>query len=206
MELLRAQVPFTVHTAASAAGVIFEGYASVFHTLIAARVPTMIEPGAFRQTLSEQWDRIKILWQHNDYEPIGRPLELREDQRGLFLRAQLSATPRGQEAAQLLRDGVLTEMSIGFDPVQFYMEHSGPEPVRHITELRLWEISLVTFAANPQAKITQVHRREPTHAEELAALERALAACDGRAKQQRLTTRALDAEIASLEALQRSWR
>lgn len=182
MESLRAQVPFTLHRSAPSAAVVFEGYASVFNTLIAAHVPTIIERGAFKKTITEQWDRVVILWQHNSDEPIGRPLELREDERGLFLRAQLSSTPRGQEAAQLLRDGVVTEMSIGFDPIDYTIAANG---VRHITELRLWEVSLVTFAANAEAKITQVHQRSVSVDEQLVALDRMVAASDQRQVQRR---------------------
>jgi hypothetical protein len=207
MERLRAIVPFTsAHRAVAPVAAIIEGYGSVFNTLIDAYVPTIIEPGAFTKTIREQFDRIKILWQHQTDEPIGRPLELREDERGLYVRAQLSATSRGDEAARLLRDGVLNELSIGFDVLRFYMDTSGHEPVRHITELRLWEISLVTFAANPKAKVTQVHRRTVNHDEEVAALERMLAALDFRADERRLSTSALDRELAELMAMLRSWR
>jgi HK97 family phage prohead protease len=205
MESLRAQVPLIVHKSAAPAAVVFEGYASVFNTLIDAHVPTIIERGAFKSSLSEQWDRIKILWQHNSEEPIGRPLELREDERGLFLRAQLSATARGQEAAQLLRDGVLTEMSVGFDPIHFYMDQSGREPVRHITELRLWEISLVTFAANAEAKITQVHQRAVSVDEQLAALDRMVAAHDQR-QVRRHEAQVHELHVALINSIERSLR
>lgn len=205
MESLRAQVPFTVHKSAPPAAVVFEGYASVFNTLIDAHVPTIIECGAFTKTLSDGWDRVRVLWQHNTDEPIGRPLELREDARGLFLRAQLSATPRGQEAAALLRDGVITEMSIGFDPINYFMDNTGVEPVRHITELQLWEVSLVTFAANREAKVTQVHRRATTVTEELASLNAAVAAIDAR-HMQHIETQVHDLQMAFLDSVERALR
>jgi HK97 family phage prohead protease len=188
MDKFRAIVPFTVHTSASSsssAAVTFEGYASVFNTPIdALSGPTIIERGAFKKTLAEQWERIKILWQHNSDEPIGRPLEMREDEHGLRLRAVLSSTQRGREAAQLLKDGVIREMSIGFDPIKFYMDRTGPEPVRRLTEIKLWEISLVTHAANPLAVVTQIHKRALSVDERIAdldALDRALEAFDTRA-------------------------
>lgn len=209
MEVLRAHVRFTVCHAAipSPAPVVFEGYASVFNTPIDAHVPTIIERGAFTRTLMENRERIKILWQHNVDEPIGRPLELREDERGLFLRAQLSATERGQEAAELLRDGVMTEMSIGFDVVNFYMAPSGADVFRHITELRLWEVSLVTFGANPQARITQVHRRFATNEEELAALDEMLTAHDWRQAQRRFANSdPVARQLREIAAIERALR
>ena len=80
---------------------------------------TRILHGAFTKTLREKAHRIKILWQHDEHDPIGVPLELREDSRGLFLRARLSTSRRGQQAAQLLREGIMSELSIGFDPIRF---------------------------------------------------------------------------------------
>lgn len=162
MESLRASVPFTLHKAASAQPE-FEGWASVFHTLIDAWTPTRILPGAFTKTIRENFQRIKILYQHNPDEPIGVPITLREDARGLYLRARLASTARGQEVAQLMRDGVLTELSIGFDPVKSSTVREVIDgtlvEVRQLSEVRLFEVSLVTWAANPDALVTAVHRR-----------------------------------------------
>lgn len=179
---VRAQLALAT-TGSAPKPVEFSGYGSVYGTLIDTYVPTRILPGAFTKTLSEQAHRVKILWQHDASEPIGKPLVLREDARGLFLRAQLSATPRGKDAAELLRDGVLTELSIGFDPVRSTTVDEGPGvgQVRHIHELKLWEISLVTFAANPDARVEQVHARSLTRQmDALAALAAQLAAFDVR--------------------------
>ena len=61
-----------------------------------------------------------------------------------------------------VRDGVIDELSIGFDPIKWEMEQKDAnEQVRHIKELRLWEISAVTFAADPMAKIHTVHAVVP---------------------------------------------
>jgi uncharacterized protein len=195
METTRARFSPTVHAAdgATPQRVKFKGYASVFDTLIDAYVPTIIDRGAFTKTLKENATRIKVLWQHNSDWPIGVPEVLREDARGLYMEAALSSSDRAKEAAQLLRDGVITEMSIGFDPINSYMDTSGSEPVRHISELRLWEVSLVTFAANKEAKVIDVHSRRLSSAEQLAALERMLGDFDRRQAHRR------EAQIRELE-------
>jgi hypothetical protein len=79
-----------------------------------------------------------------------------EDSKGLQFKATISNTSMGNEAYTLVKDGVLDEVSIGFESIKDeYVEN-----VRMISELRLWEISLVTLAANPYAKITDVKNNE----------------------------------------------
>lgn len=131
----------------------FAGYAAVFGNVDRGR--DIIEKGAFSKTIREDFDRIKILSQHNDDElPIGKPLELREDENGLYIRGKISNTQKGRDIQTLLRDGVLTEMSIGYDAIDF--DFDGENGIRRLKEVRLWEISIVTWAMNDQAKINEV--------------------------------------------------
>ena len=131
----------------------FSGYAAVFGNLDDGN--DIIERGAFAKTIAENFSRIKILSQHNECElPIGKPLELREDERGLFIRGKISDTQKGRDIQTLLRDGVLTEMSIGYEAVDF--EFDGETGVRHLKEVRLWEISIVTWGMNELAQIDSV--------------------------------------------------
>ena len=95
---------------------------------------------------------MKILALHNDcWLPIGRPLELREDSNGLFIKAKISDTSMGRDIKVLLKDGVLNELSIGYDPIVFDYDENG---IRHLREVKLWEVSVVTWAMNPEAVIT----------------------------------------------------
>lgn len=137
----------------------FTGMASVFNTLIDAWIPTRILPGAFSRTLGDklQSGRVKILWQHDDREPIGRPLSMVENSDGLLVNGKLSNIQRGNEAITLMQDEVITEMSIGFDPATWEITKEGVRDIRLIRDLTLWEFSLVTFAANPDAKVFSVH-------------------------------------------------
>jgi HK97 family phage prohead protease len=133
----------------------FSGYAAVFGNR--DNGDDIIEKGAFAKTIGEDIDRIKILSQHNDCElPIGRPLELREDEKGLFIRGKISNTHKGRDIRTLLKDGVLNELSIGYDPVIFDLDYDSGECVRRLKEIKLWEVSIVTWAMNDQAKIDDV--------------------------------------------------
>lgn len=60
----------------------------------------------------------------------------------------------GRDIRTLLRDGVLTELSIGYDAVAF--DFDSDTGVRHLKEIRLWEVSIVTWAMNDQAKVEEV--------------------------------------------------
>ena len=129
---------------------IFSGYAAVYGNIDSGG--DVIEPGAFTKTIAEGWERVKILALHNDcWLPIGRPLELREDSNGLFIKAKVSDTSMGRDIKVLLKDGVLNELSIGYDPVVFDYDENG---IRHLREVKLWEVSVVTWAMNQEAVIT----------------------------------------------------
>ena len=129
---------------------IFSGYGAVYGNIDSGG--DIIEPGAFTKTIAEGWERVKILALHNDcWLPIGRPLELREDSKGLFIKAKISDTSMGRDVKVLLKDEVLNELSIGYDPVVFDYDGDG---IRHLRELKLWEVSPVTWAMNPEATIT----------------------------------------------------
>lgn len=159
---------------------IFSGYGAVFENIDSGG--DIIEPGAFTKTLAEGWERVKILALHNDsHLPIGRPIELREDENGLYISARISDTTMGKDVKILLKDNVLNELSIGYDPVIFDYDENG---IRHLREVKLWEVSVVTWAMNPEAVITSyksvqepvgkpagnerktLHKRSPTASEQ----------------------------------------
>jgi HK97 family phage prohead protease len=87
---------------------IFEGYASTWDV---DEGGDQIVKGAFTKTIGERGSKIRLLYQHRD--PIGKPIELKEDDRGLFVRAKISDTALGRDVLTLIRDGALDSMSIG---------------------------------------------------------------------------------------------
>jgi HK97 family phage prohead protease len=133
---------------------VFEGYASFFNNIDA--YDDIIEKGAFRKTISENRSRIKVLWQHDANEPIGLPIDMTEDDNGLYVKAKISMTDTGKKAMTLIKDGVITEMSIGYDVMKDDYKMLGTKRVRLLKEVKLWEFSPVTFAANDKAKILKM--------------------------------------------------
>ena len=108
-------LPFAV-SAIDGEGRTLEGYAATFGNV--DLVSDMIHPGAFTKTLTERGNKVRLLWQHKTDEPIGRPIELREDAKGLFIKAIISDTARGRDVLALLKDKAVDSMSIGYEVVQ----------------------------------------------------------------------------------------
>lgn len=155
MDIERKTINFEVKAIDEETG-IFEGYAATF-----SKKPDsygdIIDPGAFKKTLAESGKRVKILWQHSIMEPIGKPAEMTEDEKGLHIKAKLSlGVQRAREVMSLMKDGVITEMSIGYDTIK----QSYEEGTRHLKEVKLYDISPVVFAANPEALIVGVKQSE----------------------------------------------
>ncbi len=133
----------------------FEGYAAAYGNLDTDG--DIIESGAFAKSIKEGFPagRIKVLWQHRADMPIGLPVEMREDSKGLWVKARISRTEKGEEALQLLRDKVIDRMSVGFS-IPSGKTGFDANGTRRIYEGKLYEFSLVTWPANDQAVITGV--------------------------------------------------
>ena len=138
----------------------FAGYASLFD--VADGFDDVVAPGAFTATLARnQGGRgVKLLWQHDASEPIGTWDSIVEDDHGLRVRGQLLLdVRRGAEAHALLKSGAIDGLSIGYSAVEAATD---PETgLRRLTEVELWEISLVTFQACPGAAVVAVEGETP---------------------------------------------
>lgn len=146
---------------------VFHGIASAFNVEIDDFGDTLvIDKGAFKKTIRENKERIKVFYNHR--ELIGKPLEMKETDEGLYVKGQISPTRLGMDVIQLIKDKVLTEMSVGFDVMKTTREevkvdgHRTGRVLRHFKEVRLWEFSPVPHGRNPGAKI--FHERLGSHA------------------------------------------
>lgn len=132
----------------------FVGYASTFGGPVDFH-GDIISPGAFAKSLKEHAQNATMpamLWHHDHLNPIGKWLELAEDAHGLKATGRLTlGTQLGADAYALLKDDVLA-LSIGFRAVTTL--HRGD--ARFLTEIKLFEVSLVSMPANTRAKITVV--------------------------------------------------
>lgn len=124
------------------------------------RYTESIQRGAFARTIAERGAKVKLLVQHDAQRlPIGRATSLREDTAGLVAELRVSNTAAGNDALELVRDGILDGLSIGFRAVR---DTWSPDRSRRtLQEIRLDEISIVGEAAYDAAKVLAV--RSGTH-------------------------------------------
>ncbi len=156
-------------------GAVIEGYASLFGQ--ADQSGDIVQAGAYARSLKLLDDtgrRAKMLWQHDPAQPIGVWDEVREDGRGLWVKGRLlETTQKGREAAALIAAGAIDGLSIGYRTKKANKNDKGQ---RLLTELELWEVSLVTFPMLPSARVAakcESLEAEATLRELAATLERA---------------------------------
>jgi len=129
---------------------IVKGYGSYFDNLDSDN--DIIRKGAYQKTIQENGNRVKYLYQHDMMQPIGKMNELYEDEKGLVFVAEIPKTQLGADVIELMKAGVITENSVGIMPIVKELKAD----YREIREVKLYEISAVTLAANDQAKIMDV--------------------------------------------------
>jgi HK97 family phage prohead protease len=135
-----------------AEGAVVSGYASVFG--LRDQGGDVVAPGAYAaslKALAGSGRRVRMLWQHDPGQPIGVWDELREDATGLWAKGRLlTDVARGREAAALLGAGAIDGLSIGYRTKRAERDGQGR---RVLTEVELWEVSLVTFPMLPEARV-----------------------------------------------------
>ena len=117
-----------------------------------------VQRGAYAKTLADHQMRGSapaMLWQHQLANPVGRWTSLVETPRGLLAAGTLNLrTTGGEQAYQHLLAGDVHGLSIGFQiPAGGFENRAG---VRLLKQLDLHEISIVSLAADQNARVTSV--------------------------------------------------
>ena len=129
----------------------FSGYASIFgHP---DQGGDIVMKGAFLRSLGARGaSGIRILFQHDPREPVGRILRIYEDATGLLVKGQLLLdVPKVHSLGQLISGGALNGLSIGFRTVRASKDRLTGH--RRLYQIDLWEISIVTFPMMERARI-----------------------------------------------------
>lgn len=145
----------------------FEGYASTFGNVDLGF--DVVDQGAFKVTLKQNKGRFPILADHDWTAHIGFNESAKEDKTGLYVSGAINLkVQKGVEKFALAKQALKLEtrmgLSIGYSTIQAKNDDQNPR-VRHLTELKLWEYSFVTFPMNVDAMVTT--------AKSLGAIDRA---------------------------------
>ena len=149
----------------------FTGLASVYGNV--DQGGDVIDPGAFTRTLAAKGGEVPVLYQHNTREPIGLG-KLTDSKQGLLIEGQLVLdVPTAKTAYALMKKGILRGLSIGYDIVSDAVVGG----VRHLKELKLYEVSVCTFPMNELATVTAV-KSEDVFADQVRMFRETLRAAE----------------------------
>lgn len=157
-------------------GIRFVGYAAKFGkvTDIAGCFEEMIAPGAFKRAVAE--DDVRMLLNHNPDHVLGRTragtLALKEDETGLWFECAAPDTQLAKDLAQSVKRGDINQCSFGFYVrKEQWQEREGMKPLRTLMDLRLDDVSIVTYPAYEDTEASARSVRDKAAAERAGKAE-----------------------------------
>lgn len=126
----------------------------------------IIMPGACDDFLAGDAEkRMKLCYQHKREEVIGVITNKTVDDHGLLIDADILPTTRGKDVIMLIKSGALNEFSIGYyaDKYHYERREGYDYNIRLLDAITVREVSIVTFAANPEAVLVSA-KAEDDHA------------------------------------------
>jgi len=140
----------------------FEGYASIFGNPDA--INDIVEPGAFTKSLKEN-EFFTMCWYHDARDPIGI-VYLEEDAKGLKTKGELNLEVQSaKEKHALMKQKAIRGLSFGFNSIKELWEGK----FRRLKEVKLFEVSPVTFPMHPKALISSVKNMQLDSIEDVLA-------------------------------------
>jgi len=134
------------------------GHAAVFNKLSEPMwgFREQIAPEAFKKSLGR--DDIRALFNHDANYVLGRnkakTLTLNEDDQGLAIEIDPPDTQWARDLQESIRRGDISQMSFGFIAVKDeWLHEKGKESIRTLLEVKLFDVSPVTFPAYPQTSV-----------------------------------------------------
>ncbi|MGK2908753.1 MAG: HK97 family phage prohead protease [Sphingobium sp.] len=109
-------------------------------------------PGSIAKSIAGK-KAIPMLMYHNMQRPAGVWTDFKETDAGLLVKGRFSMSTRyGKEAYGLVKDGAIGGLSVGYRAIKEKMVGKA----RHLIEVALHEVSLVTIPMNEKAVVTSV--------------------------------------------------
>lgn len=138
-------------------GPVVAGYAARFdvETRLGDGFREVVRRGAFARAIRE--DDVRALWNHDPRYVLGRTtagtLRLREDDLGLWYEIDVPDTQWARDVLVTIQRGDVTQSSFGFNAIRQQMQ-AGQPPLRELLEVRLYDVSPVTYPAYPVTSVT----------------------------------------------------
>ena len=145
--------------------IMISGYAAVFNskTSIGDFFEEIISTGAFAQSLANNSD-VRALFNHNWDNVLGRTksgtLRLVEDERGLKFEIDLPNTSVARDLAESMERGDINQCSFGFFATEETWDYSVEPAIRTVSEVELYEISVVSIPAYDDTEAALVRSKE----------------------------------------------
>lgn len=139
-------------------GKLMMGHAAVFNqkSLPMFGFQEQVMAGAFKKTIRES--DIRALWNHNPDRVLGRnksgTLELDEDKKGLAVKITPPETQWANDLRESIRRKDVSQMSFGFRTIKDSWHMEDGIPTRNLEEVRLFDVSPVTYPAYPTTDIS----------------------------------------------------
>ena len=165
----------------------------------------VVRKGAFAKTIMEQGPsskqpRIKHLLNHDISQPLGKIVELKEDDYGLFYVSEIGTHSIGEDFLKMVDSGLITEHSIGYQTVKYNkIGDDMKSGVYELTELKLYEGSSLTgWGVNQYTPLVSVSKADTDKiAERVKKLEKFIKSAEPSAE----TSELLLIEIKQLSQL-----
>ena len=141
----------------AASGRKFEGHGSIFGNVDLGG--DIVVPGAFARTMADhkaEGTMPLMFWMHQADQVPGVWLEMGEDKDGLHVVGELLDTSLGRDMMTLLDRKAVRGLSIGYSPVEVGW---GREGERLLKQVALHEVSIVSMAMNPLARVESLKAR-----------------------------------------------
>lgn len=153
-------------------GLTLEGYAAVFNSPTRidsweGRFDEVIAPGAFKRTIGKKGPKgIRLQFNHGQDSmfgelPIGAIEELREDARGLYVRARLHDNWFTEPIRDAIASGAVSGMSFRFAVHGEDWDRGGDVDLRTIREIELFEAGPVVWPAYPETTVAVRSEEQP---------------------------------------------
>jgi HK97 family phage prohead protease len=134
---------------------IVEGYFAAFNNIDSDG--EVFTKGAFAKSIMEHGPgsvsnrKIAHLAYHDVTRPIGKIIELIEDDYGLRFKSEMGTHQEGKDFLEMYKSKIIGEHSVGFNyMLDKILRKTSPEGVVYdqLSEVKLWEGSAVVFGAN----------------------------------------------------------